>query len=112
MTRQISVCFAVSGPPGYREESTKACALLKKIAAVNPTAPAASQAPGPRTPQDLKKRMEELMAKSSPIAADPAVTTSTADDNTTTTTTSDGVPADAAHILVEDNANQTAERSD
>jgi len=93
----------------YREESNKACAVVKKIAAVRQTAHAASQAPEPRTPEDRKKRMEELVAKSLLIAANPAVTTSTDD---CTTTTSDEVPVDAAHILVEDNANQTAERSD
>jgi hypothetical protein len=93
----------------YREESNKACSVLKKIAAGCPTAPAASQAPTPRTPEDRKKRIEELVAKSSPIAANTAVTTSTDDS---TTTTSDEVPVDAAHILVEDDANQTAERSD
>jgi cellobiose-specific phosphotransferase system component IIA len=94
----------------YREESNKACAVLKKIAAVNPTAPAASQAPKLRTPEDLKKRMEELMAKSSPIAANPAVTTSTADDSASSMPSE--APVDAAHIIVDENANQTAERSD
>jgi hypothetical protein len=94
----------------YREESTKACAVLKKIAAVNPTAPAASQARELRTPEDLKKRMEELMAKSSPIAASTAVTVSTADDSASSMP--DEVPVGAAHIIVEGDDNQTPERSD
>src|ERR1700694_4832990 len=58
----------------YREESNKACSVLKNTAPVNQTAPAVPRAPEPRTPVDRKKRMEELMAKSSPIAAGPAVT--------------------------------------
>jgi hypothetical protein len=44
----------------YREESNKACAVLKNTAPVNQTAPAAPHALEPRTPAD---RMKELMAK-------------------------------------------------
>jgi hypothetical protein len=91
----------------YREESNKACAVLKNTAPVNQTAPAAPHAPEPRTPAD---RMKELMAKSSPIAASTAVTTSTADDSASSMPSE--APVAAAHIVVEDNANQTTERSD
>jgi hypothetical protein len=94
----------------HREESTKACAVLRKTAAVIPTAPAASQPPAPRTPEDRKKRMDELIAKNSPIAANPAVTTSTADGSASSMPSE--APIDAAHIIVDENANQTAERSD
>jgi hypothetical protein len=94
----------------YREESNKACAVLKKIAAVNPTAPAASQSPERRTPEDREKKMDELMAKSLPIAANPAVTTSTADDSASSIPSE--APVDPAHIIVDENANQTPERSD
>ncbi len=94
----------------YREESNKACAVLKKIAPVIPTDPAASQAPEPRTPVDRKKRIEELMAKISPSAASTAVTASTTEDSTSSMPSE--VPVDAAHIVVEGNDNQTTERSD
>src|ERR1700688_5286546 len=49
----------------YREESNKACSVLTNTAPVNQTAPAALRAPAPRTPLDRKKRIEELVAKSS-----------------------------------------------
>jgi hypothetical protein len=62
----------------YREESNKACAVLENTAPVNQTAPAAADALEPGTPAD---RMKELMAKSSPIAASPAVTASTTEDS-------------------------------
>ena len=92
----------------YREESNKACAVLEKTAPVNQTAPAAPQAPAPRTPVDRKKRIEELMAKISPIAASTAVTASTTEDSTSSMPSK--VPVDAAHIRVEGNDNQTTER--
>ena|SRR5450759_5049817 len=91
----------------YREESNKACSVLKNTAPVNQTAPAAPHALEPRTPAD---RMKELMAKSSPIAASTAVTTSTAEDSTSSMPSE--APVDAAHTIVEGNDNQTAERSD
>jgi hypothetical protein len=91
----------------YREESNKACSVLKNTAPVNQTAPAAPHALEPRTPAD---RMKELMAKSSPIAASTAVTTSTAEDSTSSMPSE--APVDAAHIIVEGNDNQTAERAD
>jgi hypothetical protein len=50
------------------------------------------------------------MAKSSPIAANPAVTTSTADDSASSIPSE--APVDPAHIIVDENANQTPERSD
>ena len=91
----------------YREESNKACAVLKNTAPVNQTAPAAPHALESTTPAD---RMKELMAKSSPIAASTAVTTSTADDSASSMPSE--APVDAAHIVVEGNDTQTAERSD
>jgi hypothetical protein len=91
----------------YREESNKACAVLKNTAPVNQTAPAAPPDLESRTPAD---RMKELMAKSSPIAASTAVTTSTADDSASSMPSE--APVDAANIVVEGNDNQTAERSD
>jgi hypothetical protein len=89
----------------YREESNKACAVLKNTAPVNQTAPAAPHALELGTPPD---RMKELMAKSSPIAASTAVTTSTADDSVSSMPSE--APVDAAHIIVEGNDNQTTER--
>ena len=91
----------------YREESNKACAVLKKTAPVNQTAPAAPHAPDPRS---LADRVKELMAKSSPIAASTAVTTSTAEDSASSMLSK--APIDAARIIVEGNDNQTTERSD
>jgi cellobiose-specific phosphotransferase system component IIA len=91
----------------YREESNKACSVLKNTAPVNQTAPAAPPDLESRTPAD---RMKELMAKSSPIAASPAVTASTADDSASSMPSE--APVGAAHIIVEGNDNQTAERSD
>jgi hypothetical protein len=88
----------------YREESNKACSVLKNTAPVNQTATAAPQALAPRTAAD---RMKELMAKSSPIAASPAVTASAAEDSTSSMPRE---AQDAAHIIVEGNDNQTAER--
>jgi hypothetical protein len=99
-------CLALVKAQGrYREESNKACAVLKKIAPVIPTDPAAPHALEPRTPAD---RMKELMAKSSPIAASIAVTASTAEDSTSSMPSE--APVDAAHIVVEGNDNQTTER--
>jgi len=92
----------------YREESNKACSVLEKTAPVNQTATAAPQAQEPRTPVDRMKRIEELMAKSSPIAASTAVTASTADDSASTMPSE--APVGAAHIIVEGNDNQTTER--
>ena len=94
----------------YREESNKACSVLKNTAPVNQTAPAVPRAPEPRTPVDRKKRMEELMAKSSPIAASPAVKASTAEDSTSSMPRE--APVDAAHIIVEGNDSQATELSD
>src|SRR6266403_2725834 len=91
----------------YREESNKACSVLKNTAPVNQTAPAAPRALEPGTPAD---RMKELMAKSSPIAASTAVTTSAAEDSTSSMLSE--APVDAAHFVVEGNDNQTTERSD
>ena len=91
----------------YREESNKACAVLKNTAPVNQTATAAPQALEPRTPAD---RMKELMAKSSPIAAGTAVTASTTDDSASSMPSE--APVGAAHIVVEGNDNQITERSD
>jgi hypothetical protein len=91
----------------YREESNKACSVLKNTAPLNQTAPAAPHALEPRTPAD---RMKELMAKSSPIAASTAVTASAADDSASSMPGE--APVDAAHIIVEGNDNQTTERSD
>ena len=88
----------------YREESNKACSVLTNTAPVNQTAPAAPPDLESRTPTD---RMKELMAKSSPIAASPAVTTK-ADDSASTMPSE--APVDAAHIIVEGNDNQTTER--
>ncbi len=81
----------------YREESNKACSVLESTATVNPTAPATPHALEPR-----KKRIDELMAKSSPIAASTAVTASTADDSASSTPGE--APVDAAHNIVEGNA--------
>ena len=91
----------------YREESNKACSVLKNTAPVNQTAPAAPHAAEPRTPAD---RMKELMAESSPIAASATAATSTAEDGTSSMLSE--VPVGAAHIIVEGNDNQTTERSD
>jgi hypothetical protein len=91
----------------YREESNKAYSVLMKTAPVNQTAPAAPHTLEPRTPAE---RMNELMAKSSPIAASTAVTTSTAEDSTSSMPSE--APVDAVHIIVEGNDNQTSERAD
>src|SRR5258708_21324669 len=82
----------------YREESNKACSVLESTATVNPTAPATPHALEPRTAADLQKRIGELMAKSSPIAASTAVSTSTADDNASSMPSE--APVDAAHNIV------------
>jgi len=87
----------------YREESNKAFSVLENTAPVNQTARATAQALEPRTPADRKKRIDELMAKSSPIAASTAVTASTADDSASSTPGE--APVDAAHNIVEGNAN-------
>jgi hypothetical protein len=92
----------------YREESNKACSVLESTAPVNLTARATPHALEPRTAADLQKRIDELIAKSSPIAASTAVTASTADDSASSTPGE--APVDAAHIIVEGNAHQTAER--
>jgi hypothetical protein len=90
----------------YREESNKACSVLESTAPVNPTARATPHALEPRTAADLQKRIDELMAKSSPIAAGTTVSTSTAEDSAT----SMPAPVGPAHIVVEGNDNQTTER--
>src|SRR5260370_13032388 len=64
----------------YREESNKACSVLESTAPVNPTARAAPHALEPRTAADLQKRIDELMAKSSPTPASTAFSASTAVD--------------------------------
>ena len=87
----------------YREESNKACSVLKNTAPVNQTAPFAPHAREPRTAADLQKRIDELMAKGSPIAASTAVSTSTAVDSASSTPGEAQV--DAAHIVVGGNAN-------
>ena len=76
-------------------------------APVNQAAPAAPHAPDTRS---LADRVKELMAKSSPIAANTAVTTSAAEDSTSSMPSE--APVDAAHFVVEGNDNQTTERSD
>ncbi len=78
----------------FREESNKACSVLENTAPVNQTAPAAPHALEPRTAADLKKRIDELMAKSSPIAASTTVSTSTAEDSATSMPSE--APVDAA----------------
>jgi hypothetical protein len=94
----------------YREESNKACSVLKKTAPVNQTAPADAQAPESSTPVDrqkrIEKRFEELRAKSSPPAVNPAIPASKADGIPSET------PADAAHIIIEGNVDQSTKRSD
>ena len=92
----------------YREESNKACSVLESTAPVNPTARATPHALEPRTAADLQKRIDELIAKSSPTPASPAVTASTAEDSTSSMPRE--APVDAAHIIVEGNDNQTTER--
>ena len=67
----------------YREESNKACSVLESTAPVNPTARATPHALEPRTAADLQKRIDELMAKSSPTPASTTVSTSTAEDSAT-----------------------------
>src|SRR5258706_13769492 len=94
----------------YREESNKACSVLESTAPVNPTARATPHALEPRTAADLQKRIDELMAKSSPIAASTAVTAPKAEDSTRSIPSKALV--DAAHIIFDGNDNQTAERSD
>ena len=94
----------------YQEESSKACSVLESTAPVNPTARATPRALEPRTAADLQKRIDELMAKSSPIAASTAVTTSTAEDSASSSPGE--APVDAAHFVAEGNDNQTTERSD
>src|SRR5260370_8683678 len=83
----------------YREESNKACSVLESTAPVNPTARATPHALEPRTAADLQKRIDELMAKSSPIAASTAVTTSPAEDSTTRMPTEP--PAYATHFILD-----------
>jgi hypothetical protein len=92
----------------YREESNKACSVLEKTAPVNPTARATPHAQEPRNAADLQKRIDELIAKSSPTPGSPAVTASTEEDSTSTMLSE--VAVDAAHIVVEGNDNQTTER--
>ena len=92
----------------YREESNKACSVLESTAPVNPTARATPHALEPRTAADLQKRIDELIAKSSPTPASTAVTASTEEDSTSSMPSE--APVDAAHIVVEGNDNQTTER--
>jgi hypothetical protein len=81
----------------YRAESNKACAALKKTAPINQPPPAHSEAPEPRTPeerqQNVNKRFEELMAKSSPPAVASAAAPKT-DEN------ADGMSAEASVVAV------------
>ena len=94
----------------YQEESNKACSVLESTAPVNPTARATPHALEPRTAADLQKRIDELIAKSSPTPASTAFSASTAVDSAGSTPGE--APVDAARIIVEGNDNQTTERSD
>jgi hypothetical protein len=97
----------------YRAESSKACSVLKKTAPANQPTPADSQAPESGTPEDrqqkINNRFEELMAKSSPPAVEPAAAPK-ADEN------ADGMsseaPAGASSIIVEANTDQITKLSD
>ena len=97
----------------YRAESSKACSVLKKTAPVNQPGPADSQAPEPGTPEDrqqrINERFEELMAKSSPPAVEPAAAPK-ADVNAGGM--SSEAPAGASSIIVEANTDQTTKPSD
>jgi len=92
----------------YREESNKTCSVLESTAPVNPTARATPHALEPRTAADLQKRIDELIAKSSPTPASTAFSASTAVDGASSSPGE--APVDAAHIIVEGYDNQTTER--
>jgi hypothetical protein len=94
----------------YQEESNKACSVLESTAPVNPTARATPHALEPRTAADLQKRIDELIAKSSPTPASTSFSASTAEDSTSSMPSE--APVDAAHFVVEGTDNQTTERSD
>jgi len=85
----------------YQEESSKACSVLESTAPVNPTARATPHALEPRTAADLQKRIDELIAKSSPTPASTAFSASTAVDSASSS--AGEAPVDAAHVIVEGN---------
>jgi hypothetical protein len=98
----------------YREESSKACSVLKKTGPVSEIVPAGPEAPEPETlvnrQKRIDKRLEELRAKSSPPAASTAVPVSEADNNVSSTPSETLV--DAAPIIVRGNVDQSTEGSD
>jgi hypothetical protein len=96
----------------YRAETSKACSVLNKTAPVNQPAPADSQAPESGTPEDsqqrINRRFEELMAKSSPPAVEPAAAPK-ADENAGGM--SSEAPAGVSSIIVEANTDQATKLS-
>lgn len=88
----------------YQAESGEACSVLHKTAPANQTASADPRTAEPGAPVDrqerIKKRFEELMAKSSPPAASTAVAASKSNDSAGEMPSL--APADAAPVLIVD----------